>query len=110
MRDDQRSRCSTSEDELPASRDRRMEALVLDHLVDLHPVHVSVSELTKELATDPDDFGGRDEVERAVRELARIGLLHHHNFRNRDDPFVPTRAALHVYDLVFEEYDRHRSE
>jgi hypothetical protein len=41
----------------------------------------------------------RDRIERAVMDLAGIGLLHRHDFLNRPDSLVtPTQAALDEYE------------
>ena len=50
---------------------------------------MTVEELIADVAADPRQFAERDAVERAVRDLARAGLLH------RNGEFaVPSRAAL----------------
>lgn len=39
-------------------------------------------------------------------DLAGLGLLHHHDFRNRPDALVaPTQAALCAYELLGEDED-----
>jgi hypothetical protein len=59
------------------------------------------SELIRETALDPEDFGTRDGIERAVLDLEGMGLLHRHDFLNREESIVvPTRAALHVCALL----------
>jgi hypothetical protein len=53
------------------------------------------TELIREIATDPEDFGKQDGIERAIRDLAGVGLLHRHH-----GPFIlPSRAALCAYEL-----------
>lgn len=89
-----------------AYQDWTFQRAVLENVIDLHPVQLSVSELIKEIAIDPEDFGTRDGIERAVVDLARIGLLHRHDFLNRKDSLVvPTRAALHVVALLEDDHD-----
>jgi hypothetical protein len=89
-----------------ASQDRSVQQAVLITVIDLHPVHGTVSELARQLTYRPDHFGERDAVERAVFELAGIGLLHHHDFRNRPDALVaPTQAALVAGELLADEGD-----
>ena len=79
----------------PDREDRISRSAVLLNAVILHPVQVTKDELIREMATDPEDFGGRDGIERAVRDLAGAGVLHQHG------PFVlPTRAALCAYELL----------
>ena len=88
-------------DDAPAADERRDQLAVLVTVIDLHPVQVTLSELLRELVLDPDDFGEGDRVKRAIRDLAGVGLLHHHDFRNRPDALVvPTRVALRASELL----------
>jgi hypothetical protein len=88
-------------EESPDARDRRDQIAVLITVLDLHPIQVTVSEVIRELALDPADFGERDRIERAIRDLAGVGLLHRHDFRNRPDALVaPTRVALRASELL----------
>lgn len=89
----------------PAHRDRKLQRAVLDSVVGYHPVQLTVSELIREIATEPLTFGARDGVRRAAFDLAGLGVLHRHDFLNREDSLViPTRATLHVYALLEDEY------
>lgn len=98
---DQRSSLQCPEQGTPAQDDRRFQVAVFLAVVDSIPVLATVSELVREIAVDPDDFATRDGIERAVQDLAGIGLLHRHDFRNRPDTLVmPTRAALRAYVLL----------
>ena len=72
-----------------------IESVVLRQALVLHPSQATVDELVLEIAADPLDFAERDAIERAVRDLARSGLLH----RNGDFVF-PTRAALRFDELL----------
>jgi hypothetical protein len=91
----------TPSDDNPDDRDRRDQIGVLLTVLDLHPIQVTVSEVIRELALDPAEFGERDRVERAIRDLSGAGLLHRHDFRNRPDALVaPTRAALRASELL----------
>jgi hypothetical protein len=102
---DQRSR-STNGDLTTARQDQIAQQAVLLIVIDLHPAHVTVSELIQRLTLSPRSFGERDRIERAVVELAGMGLLHKHDFRNRPDSFVtPTQAALCAHDLLMDEED-----
>jgi len=75
--------------------DEDFESAVLRQLLDLHPTRLTVSELTRELGDDRGGFAERDALERAIRDLAAVGLLH------RSEGFVtPTRAALRFSDLL----------
>ncbi|MBA3866008.1 MAG: hypothetical protein H0X42_06635 [Solirubrobacterales bacterium] len=72
----------------PADEDALVEGAVLAFLVAEHPIRPTLAELIREL-TGGRDFAERDSVERAVRDLTAVGLVH------RQDCFVwPTRAAL----------------
>lgn len=78
-----------------AEEDAAVEAAVLRQLLALHPTQITVGELLAEIAGDPGDFGERDAVERAVRDLAAAGLVHRHG-----DFAVPSRAALRFDELL----------
>jgi len=78
-----------------AEEDTAMESAVLQQLLALHPVQLTLAELTREVTDDPEQFAQRDAVERAVRELASAGLVHRGN-----DFVVPTRAALRFDELL----------
>ena len=87
-------------------QDRAVRQGVLIHAIDLHPVHVTVSELIREMVNRPGDWNERDGIERAVHDLAGVGLLHRHDFRNRDDALVaPTRAALVANEVLLDEWE-----
>jgi hypothetical protein len=75
--------------------DRAMESAVLQRVLDVHPARLTVPELIRELAGEEVDFGTRDAIERAARDLSGVGLLH------LVDEFVtPTRAALRYAELL----------
>ncbi len=75
--------------------DRQAESAVLRGLLSLHPAQLTVEELVRDLAADPDDFAERDAIERAVRDLARAGLV------NRNGEFaLPSRAAVRFDQLL----------
>ena len=79
-----------------AGEDTRVEAALLQRVLDLHPTQMTAAELVRDLAGEDADFGARDAVERAIRELTGAGLLH----RADDGLLTPTRAALHFGDLL----------
>lgn len=90
----------------PAKQDRITRQSVLMEVIDLHPIQATVSELVRQLALSPEDWCERDRIERAVMDLAGIGLLHRHDFRNRPDSLVaPTQAALVANELLMDEYE-----
>lgn len=77
------------------AEDESVESAVLRQLLELHPTHLTLAELVRELGGDRGGFAERDAVERAVRDLSAVGLLH------QGDQFVePTRAALRFSDLL----------
>jgi hypothetical protein len=76
--------------------DARVESALLQRVLDLHPTRVTAEELVRDLAGEDADFGARDGVERAIRELTGAGLLH----RTEDGLVTPTRAALHFGELL----------
>jgi hypothetical protein len=76
------------------SEDESVESAVLGQLLDLHPTRLTMPELVRELGGER-EFSERDAVERAVRELTAVGLLH------QTEEFVaPTRAALRFSELL----------
>lgn len=76
------------------AEDESVESAVLRQLLELHPTRLTLEELVRELGGG-DGFAERDAVERAVRDLSAVGLLH------RSAGFVePTRAALRFSDLL----------
>ncbi|HEU4463088.1 MAG TPA: hypothetical protein VFR75_10905 [Solirubrobacterales bacterium] len=79
------------------AEDESVESAVLHQLLELHPTRLTLAELVREMYgdSDGDGFAERDAVERAVRDLSAVGLLH------RRERFVePTRAALRFSDLL----------
>lgn len=76
------------------AEDETVESAVLRQLLDLHPTQLTIAELRRELGSD-DGFAERDAVERAVRDLAAVGLIH-----QGSEFVVPTRAALRFSELL----------
>lgn len=100
---DQRS-CQAPSALTTARKEQMTQQAVLMAVIDLHPVQVTVAELVRQLTRRPDDFGECDAVERAVFDLAGVGLLHRHDYRNRPDALVtPTQAAFVAHDLLLDE-------
>jgi hypothetical protein len=78
----------------PASEDAAHERRVLMAVLEVHPGQITESELVREYADQPGDFRTRDGFLRAIRDLAKVGLLH------RNGEFVlPTRAAVRIKEL-----------
>jgi hypothetical protein len=72
--------------------DRACEAAVLHHVLAVHPAPLTLEDILRELGAE--DFGKRDAIERAVRDLVGCGLLH------RSEALVlPTHAALRFEEL-----------
>ena len=77
----------------PGEEDR-VEQAVLAILLEVHPAHLSVDELRREITDRPEDFAACDCVDNAVRDLVAAGLVHRHG------PFLfATRAAVRFDDL-----------
>lgn len=79
----------------PAAQDAASESAVLQLVLDSHPAQVTVAELVRELGGELPGFAERDATERAIRDLAGVGLLHRH-----DEFVLPTRAALRFNQLL----------
>jgi hypothetical protein len=77
-------------------QDLRDQAVVLTHVLALHPAHLSVAELVREVTAGAVGFEPGDRYERAIHDLAAVGLFH-----VRTGLVTPTRAAL-----VFNSLDR----
>ncbi len=78
-----------------AGDDLTTESVVLQQLLVLHPAQLTVAELVREVGGEQPDFAERDAIERAVRELSGVGLLH-----RRKDFVAPTLAALRFSELL----------
>jgi hypothetical protein len=74
--------------------DTREEQRVLREVLDYHPGTFTLEELIRELTGCSTRFGDRDAIERAVRDLAAVGLIH-----RRGDVLFPTRTAVYFYGL-----------
>ncbi len=75
--------------------DLASESTVLRQVLAVHPVLLTSDELVREIAGERADFAARDAIERAVRDLSGVGLLHH-----QGELVLPTRAALHFNELL----------
>lgn len=86
--------CPSDDPITPAEEDARTEAIVLRRVLALHPTHLTLPELAREVCEDPEDFAEGDALARAVRDLSVAGLL------RMNGPLVePTRAAVHFDNL-----------
>ena len=78
----------------PTTEDHHAQQAILALLLETHPGQLAVDEVMRELTDRPDEFGPRDAIENAVRDLVGAGLVHRHG------PFVfPTRAAVRFDEL-----------
>ena len=71
------------------------QGIVLMHVLALHPTHLIVPDLVRELVDGPEDFAEGDRFERAVRDLTGIGLL-----CCEGGVVAPTRAALRLIEIL----------
>jgi ABC-type histidine transport system ATPase subunit len=75
-------------------QDRNVESAVLAIVIERHPTPVAVADVIEEMISVADAPGRAEAVERAIDELARVGLLH-----RRDALIEPTRASLRMTEL-----------
>jgi hypothetical protein len=78
----------------PATQDAKAERAVLVLVLDGHPDHLTMPEISRAINERPGDFSSEDAVERAIRELVGAGLLH-----LSGGLVLPTRAALYFERL-----------
>ena len=69
--------------------DEQVQADVLSFLLRQHPAPSVLDEILSEMAEPTYGPYSRDDVDRAVRDLAHAGLLH-----RQGDLVLPTRAAV----------------
>jgi len=79
----------------PARADDALQLALFTFVLALHPAQLSVAELARELSETPEDYGERDDFERALRDLVAAGLL-----RRCGDSVLPSRAVLRYEELV----------
>ncbi len=79
----------------PHAQDIRDQSIMLMHVLALHPTHLIIPDLVRELIGDPEDFAEGDRYERAVRDLTGVGLLH-----SEGGLIQPTRAALRFIEIL----------
>jgi hypothetical protein len=75
----------------PAEEDAVYEQAVLNHVLISQPTILRMSDLTREVRPGIGDSDPVDAVERAVRELVKVNLLHRHG-----DCVLPTSTAVYV--------------
>jgi hypothetical protein len=75
----------------PAEEDDLYEQSVLRHVLYWQPTILRMSDLTREVRPEIGHSDPVDAVERAVRELIKVNLLHRHG-----DCVLPTSTAVYV--------------
>jgi len=86
---------NTTDASTTRTEDEAVESAVLRHLLELCPTRLTTAELVRELAGEQAGFAERDAIERAVRELAAVGLVY-----RIEDRIAPTRTAVRVSELL----------
>jgi len=89
--DDKAPRAQTTADE-----DDSAQQAVLALLIAEHPTQLTLADLIREIAAEKADFMETDRVERAVRDLGGVGLVH-----REGETVRPARAALRFDQLFF---------
>ena len=75
----------------PFEEDDIYEQAVLRHVLNAQPTILRLCDLVREVRPVPSDATPRDAVERAVRELVKVGLLH-----RQGGCVLPTPPAVYV--------------
>ena len=73
-----------------------VEQVILEEAIELHPVHLSVAELSLRIVADPDDRREIEIATKAIRNLREVGLF---SARSDGDCVEPTAAALRAFTL-----------
>jgi len=77
------------------AQDLNDQGIVLTHVLALHPTHLIIPDLVRELANGSKDFAESDNAERAIRDLTGVRLLD-----CLGGFVVPTRAALRFIEIL----------
>jgi hypothetical protein len=77
----------------PEEEDRAMQEALIRHLLDLHPATLTTDDLHREFTAV--NWSSRDELNRAIRELKRAGLV-----SEEDKRLFPTRPAIRFIELL----------
>jgi hypothetical protein len=75
----------------PFEEDDLYEQAVLRHILYWQPTILRMGDLAREVRPVPSDSASRDAVERAVRELVKVGLLY-----RQGECVLPTPMAVYV--------------
>lgn len=76
------------------SEDGKIQDAVLGLVLAEHPAQLTFPEIALEIGGDAADFADADAIERAVRDLIGVGLLHRSGIL-----IVASRAALRFEEL-----------
>jgi hypothetical protein len=76
-------------------KDLRDQGVVLIHVLELQPAHLSLAELIREVMAGSAAFDDADRFQRAARDLVGAGLLF-----ESGDLVLPTRAASRFNEIV----------
>ena len=79
------------------AQDIRDQGVVLIHVLHRHPTLLTIPDLVREIASGSEDFAESDALERAVRDLTGVGLLHCPN-----GLAMPSPAALRFLKILVE--------
>ena len=78
----------------PADANRKAEWAVLAYLLDAHPKQFTIPAVSRTMNEGKTAFDSEDAVERAIRQLVGVGLLH-----CSGGHVLPTQAALYFWAL-----------
>lgn len=79
------------------AQDIRDQGIVLIHVLSRHPTLLTIPDLVREITGGSEDFAEGDALERAVRDLTGVGLLHCPN-----GLALPSPAALRFLKILYE--------
>lgn len=86
-------------DDIPPKYDaRKVEAVMLELVTELHPTHLTKEALAAKVIADADDRREVRTAREAINGLREFGLIH----PRLDDIVEPTVAALHAVALLKE--------
>lgn len=60
----------------PAPAHERLASMAFELALDHYPALLNIEEIVRELADDPVDFEGSEDIRDAIRDLVKEGLLH----------------------------------
>jgi hypothetical protein len=86
---------SSAGEQPPPVDDIRNQGVTLMHALHRHPTLLTIPELVREVASGSEEVGEAGSIERAVRDLTGVGLLHCAN-----GLAVPSPAALRFLAIL----------